>query len=246
MSILKATAIEVKKLKRLKINAVGFLCAILSIVISCFQMLAMSGEERQFIVLEEAVIWNNVTLLMPFTIALVGGYYINREFVEDTQKNILMVPIEWGKIINAKIILIFLFGISLGIAEWVFCIVASVMCRCKGLNLEILLCTLIFMVFIHTCIVIAILPIILIASSRKGTYMWGALLSMVLGVLVVFISNGKGVNFYPLTAGLVIIRFEQIPNEILNWKIAFISLILLNLISYVIYRIKYKKRVECY
>ena len=67
MSILKVTAIEIKKLKRLKINTVGLLCVILSVVISCFQMLAMSNSERQFSVLEEAAVWNSVTLLMPFT-----------------------------------------------------------------------------------------------------------------------------------------------------------------------------------
>lgn len=246
MSILRATAIEIKKLKRLKINAVGLLCAILSVVISCFQMLAMSNTERQFSLLEEATIWNNVTLLMPFTIALVGGYYINREFVEDTQKNILMIPIEWRRIINAKIMLLFLFGVLLGITEWILCIVTSVICGCKGMNLEIMFGSLAVMIIVHICIVISVLPIILIASSKKGTYIWGALLSMVLGVLAVFINNGKGVNFYPLTAGLVIIHFKQIPEEISNWKIASISLILLNLLSYVIYWIKYKKRVDLY
>lgn len=246
MSILKVTAIEIKKLKRLKINTVGLLCVILSVVISCFQMLAMSNSERQFSVLEEAAIWNNVTLLMPFTIALVGGYYINREFIEDTQKNILMIPIEWRMIIKAKILLLFLFSVLLGIAEWIMCIVASIICGCKGINLETILCSFIYMTVVHICIVIAVLPIILIASNKKGTYIWGALISMILGVLVVFISNGKIVNFYPLTAGLVIIQFRQIPKELLSWKIASISLILFSFVSYVIYRIKYKKRVECY
>ena len=106
MTILKATALEIRKLKRLKMNAVGLLCAVLSVVISCFQMLAVSDAERLFSVLEDAAIWNNVTLLMPFTIALMGGYYINREFVEDTQKNIFIIPIEWNMIIKAKIVLI--------------------------------------------------------------------------------------------------------------------------------------------
>lgn len=246
MSILRATVIEIKKLKRLKINIVGLLCAILSVIISCFQMLVMSNTDRQFSLLAEGTIWNNVTLLMPFTIALVGGYYINREFVEDTQKNILMIPIEWRKIINAKITLLFLFGVLLGITEWILCIVASVICGCKGIDLEIMFGSLVVMIIVHICIVIAVLPIILIASSKKGTYVWGALLSMILGVLAVFINNGKGVNFYPLTAGLVIIQFKQIPDEISNWKIAFISLILFSLFSYVIYQIKYKKRVNLY
>lgn len=246
MSILKVTAIEIKKLKRLKINTVGLLCVILSVVISCFQMLAMSNSERQFYVLEEATIWNNVTLLMPFTVALVGGYYINREFVEDTQKNILIIPIEWRTIIKAKIVLLFLFSVLLGVGEWIMCIAASIICGCKGINLETILCSLVYMTVVHICIVIAVLPIILIASSKKGTYIWGALISMVLGVLVVFISNGKIVNFYPLTAGLVIIQFRQIPKELLNCEIASISLILFSFVSYVIYKIKYKKRVECY
>lgn len=246
MSILKLTAIEIKKLKRLKINTVGLLCVVLSMAISCFQMLAMSNSERQFSVLEEATIWNNVTLLMPFTIALIGGYYINREFVDDTQKNILMIPIEWKMIIKAKIVLLFLFSALLGIAEWVMCIVVSIICGCKGINLETVLCSLVYMIFVHICIVIAVLPIILIASSKEGAYIWGALLSMILGLLVVFINNGKGVNFYPLTVGLVIIQFKQIPEEFLNWKISFISLMVLILASYVIYHMKYKKRIGCY
>lgn len=48
MTILKATALEIRKLKRLKMNAVGLLCAVLSVVISCFQMLAVSDAERLF------------------------------------------------------------------------------------------------------------------------------------------------------------------------------------------------------
>ncbi|MDE7415929.1 MAG: ABC transporter permease [Lachnospiraceae bacterium] len=246
MTVLKATVLEIKKLKRLKMNIVGLLCAILSVVISCFQMLVMSNAERLFSVLEEAVIWNNVTLLMPFTIALMGGYYINRESVEDTQKNILMIPVEWSMIIKAKIVLLFLFGTLLGITEWILCTAAGVLCRCKGINPEMLLYSFVCMVVVHICIVIAVLPVVLITSGRKGTYIWGALLSTMLGIYVVFISNGELVNFYPLAAGLVMIHFRQIPEEVLNWKTASVSLILLCFVSYVIYRVLYKKRVECY
>ena len=246
MTILKATALEIKKLKRLKMNAVGLLCAVLSVVISCFQMLAMSDAERLFSVLEDAAIWNNVTLLMPFTIALMGGYYINKEFVEDTQKNILMIPVEWNMIIKAKIVLLFLFGALLGAAEWILCLVAGAVCGCKGLNLKIIVCSFVLMVVVQICIVIAVLPIILVASNKRGTYIWGALISMILGVNIVFISNGKLVNFYPLTVGLVLIQFQQIPEEILNRKFSSISFIMLCFVSYLMYRILYKKRAGCY
>lgn len=246
MTIFKATTLEIKKLKRLKMNAVGLLCAVLSVVISCFQMLAMSDAERLFSVLEDAAIWNNVTLLMPFTIALMGGYYINREFVEDTQKNILMIPVEWNMIIKAKIVLLFLFGALLGAAEWILCLVAGAVCGCKGLNSKIIVCSFVLMVVVQICIVIAVLPIILIASNKRGTYVWGALISMILGVNIVFISNGKLVNFYPLTVGLVLIQFRQIPEEILNWKFASISFIMLCFVSYLMYRILYKTRAGCY
>lgn len=247
MSIFKTTKIELMKMKRLKINMVGIISVILSIIISTVQMIATSNSEIKLYVLIETVIWNNITLIMPFSIALVGGYYINREYVEDTQKNIFMIPVDWNKIIKAKIILIFLFSLILGIAEWILSIVTSLIYKCDGLNAREILFSFCSLTAIHLCMVIAILPIILIATRKKGTYIWGALLAMVSGVLVVFISNGEGVNLYPLTVGLSLIHFSRIPRELLSWKNSIISLIMLCLVSYLIYRLLYnKKRSNCY
>lgn len=246
ISLFKTVRIELKKLRRLKINLVGFVSAVLSVIISSIQLLTVSNAEREFSILEGNIIWNNITLLMPFTIALIGGYYINREYVEDTQKNILLVPVKWRKIINSKVILIFLFGTFLGMAEWILCIVASMVWRCKGMSIGLLLSSLGAMLTIHLCIVIAILPIVLIASSKKGMYIWGALIAMVSGVLVVFVSNGKGVSIYPLSAGLSLIQFRRIPSEFLIRENAIICLLILCLVSYIVYRFLYHKKDNCY
>ena len=47
----------------------------------------------------EQVIKNNMTLIFPVCITLISGYIMNREYDNDTMKNILTVPISYKKLV---------------------------------------------------------------------------------------------------------------------------------------------------
>ena len=100
---------EVKKIKRLKITSVGYISILLSALITYIQAFAMQDGAITFLNFTDMYLYNNAVLFFPFMIALLGGYMIDREYILDTRKNLLVIPLEWCHMVKAKIfVLMFL------------------------------------------------------------------------------------------------------------------------------------------
>lgn len=101
---------EFQKLKRYSILWVGIVAVLFSALLAVFQQ--NSGSEIiQFESYINSVIWNNFSMAFPFMIVLIGGYIINREYVDHTLKNMLTVPISFRKLLTGKVITVGLVGI---------------------------------------------------------------------------------------------------------------------------------------
>ncbi len=235
---------ELKKLRRLKILSVGFISIILSHMISIIQLTAMSQGQILFPNLLDANIWNNVTIILPFTLTLIGGYIINIEHTEDTQKNIIVVPIQWSKVIEAKMIIIFIYSLILALFNSILLICTGFILQCSDMNMNSIMEAIIYFVVMQICTYIGVLPIILFFSKTRGKYIWGTLFSMLLGVMGVFISNGKLVNWHPITTGFSIISYRMGNDLYLNKVYSSVAIIIYIMLSAIIYMFYYKRNED--
>lgn len=89
---------EAHKLKRLRIIYIGVIGIVIAVIISAIQINAMREGEIHFTDFSNMVIWNSVTMAIPFCLALIGGYIISREYEEDTRKNLEVIPVCWSNI----------------------------------------------------------------------------------------------------------------------------------------------------
>lgn len=232
---------ELKKLKRLKILSIGIISIVLSHIISIIQLTAMSQGKILFPNLLDANIWNNVTIILPFTLTLIGGYVINKEHIEDTQKNIIVVSIQWSKVIEAKMITIFMYSLILALLNSIILICTGFILQCSDININSIIEAITSLVIMQVCIYIGVLPIILFFSKTKGKYIWGTLFSMLMGVIGVFISNGKLVNWHPITTGFSIISYRMVDELNLSKVHSFVAIIIYVTLSRVIYIFYYKR-----
>ncbi|WP_313133971.1 ABC transporter permease [Anaerocolumna sp.] len=232
---------ELKKLKRLKILSIGIISIVLSHIISIIQLTAMSQGKILFPALLDMNIWNNVTIILPFTLTLIGGYIINKEHIEDTQKNIIVVPIKWSKVIEAKMITIFIYSLILALLNSIILICTGFFLQCSDININSIIEAITSLVIMQVCIYIGVLPIILFFSKSKGKYIWGTLFSMMVGIVGVFISNGKLVNWHPITTGFSIISYRMGNDLYLNKAYSSVAIIIYIMLSCIIYMFYYKR-----
>lgn len=99
---------EFQKLKRYSIILVGMLGVACSPIISIVMQKIMTDEAKNvlnytFPDLLNSTIWNNMTMFFPMIIALIGGYMINREYTDDTLKNLQVIPISFPKLMIATV-----------------------------------------------------------------------------------------------------------------------------------------------
>lgn len=104
---------EFQKMKRyhiLLIALIGMFCSPLLQLFSQFAMNdALKDPYYDLAAFLESTIWGNAQIFLPVMITLTGGYLINREYTDDTLKNILTVPVSfhrflWGKLLTSGIL----------------------------------------------------------------------------------------------------------------------------------------------
>ena len=234
--------IEFKKQKRLKILLVGIISIVISQIITNVQVSNISQMSPDFAKLLDMCLWNDATIMLPFTFALIGGYLINREYTEGTMKNILTVPIGWAETVKAKIVVEFIFVFCLVIFNTITLLFSGIMLGENGVNLLSTIHAFISILIVHFCLYIGVLPLILFFSKSPGGYIWGPLFSMIMGVMSIFIANGKLVNYSPIMTGFSFISNSLVQRRQWGEVKSAIVIMLLLLLSYGIYSKYYKER----
>lgn len=204
---------EFEKMKRYSILLIGFIGVTFSPIISIVQncmMTAQAGavENYTFRNLLNNTIWNNMAIFFPMVLALVGGYLINREYVDDTLKNILCIPISMHRMVTGKLCTIGVITILLSLYNFIVTlIVGFLFCRetmffkeCLYGGLQI--------IGMGICLFIAEMPVIAWCARKQDAFKAGAVLSFVLGYLSIFLKSSVIRNIYPYSAGLSVIRFN--------------------------------------
>ena len=217
---------ELYKLKRNSILVLTFSIIIVLGGISIIQ--GKASGKVSFNSLYELLIWNGFSLFIPMLSTLFTGYLINLEFTNDTYKNYMIVPIRMKEMT----------GVMVSLFLFVTCFFMDTVSILDYIHASINI-----LVF-YACSYVAVLPIIILCTKKENGYLAGVGISFFYSFCSIFVANGNLVSFYPITAGLGIIKYEnsvsgQIPY---NTMISFISLLCVAFTSFVIFRLVYKEK----
>lgn len=223
---------EFQKLKRYSILWVGIVAVLFSALLAVFQQ--NSGNElMQYESYTNSVIWNNFGMTFPFMIVLIGGYIINREYVDHTLKNMLTVPVPFRKLLAGKLITVGLVTALYGFFSFMCTFILGVL-FCRGdMSLALIAKSFFQLVGMSLCCYLAVLPIIIFFSRKQNGFLAGAGLSFVYGFCGIFIAGRALTDYYPITAGLGIIKFTGDGTLTFNLSVEIGVLLIMMILSIV-------------
>lgn len=216
---------EFVKLKRYFIIWIGVSLMLLTVLLTLFTTMADDGMVWDFQLLFEQVVKNFVTMIFPMCITLISGYMISREYTDDTLKNIETLPISFQKLLAGKLIVSAVLSLFLGAVCFAFTVIANFIMGYDGFALLPAITGLVQMTLLGFFLYLTMLPIIVLTSRQKGSFLVGVIVAFVYGFIGMF-ANGALQSIYPVTAALGIINYRA-GAEGIAWNIGlcFISVL---------------------
>ena len=216
---------EFVKLKRYFIIWIGVSLMLLTVLLTLFTTMADDGMVWDFQFLFEQVVKNFVTMIFPMCITLISGYMISREYTDDTLKNIETLPISFQKLLAGKLIVSAVLSLFLGAVCFAFTVIANFIMGYNGFALLPAITGLVQMTLLGFFLYLTMLPIIVLTSRQKGSFLVGVIVAFVYGFIGMF-ANGALQSIYPVTAALGIINYRA-GAEGIAWNIGlcFISVL---------------------
>lgn len=209
LAIIKTEFYKMKRYHILLIGMFGMLC---SPLLQLFSQAVVEEEYARphfaFADLIEVTIWGNAEIFMPVLFTLIGGYLINREYSDDTLKNILTVPVSYRKFMTGKLAAIGLLAILLGVYSFVVTVIVGICAGIPDPDILVLAGGLLQMIGLSVGIYIVVLPIIAVCARKPGMFMGGSIIAFITGYMVLFFKEGLLRNIYPYSAALTMIRFD--------------------------------------
>lgn len=208
-AIIKTEFLKIKRLHILLIGVLGMAC---SPLLQLFSQAVVADEYKtanyDFAALVGSSIWGSATIFMPVIFTLIGGYLINREYADDTLKNILVVPVSFRKFLAGKLTAMGILSVILGIYGFAVTVAVGIFAGLSNISAPVLAGGLLQMAGLSFWIYIAVLPIITIGSARPGRFMGGAVAAFILGYCCMFFKEGIMRDIYPFSAAMTLIGFD--------------------------------------
>lgn len=205
---MRMCTVEFMKIKRHYLLLVSTSMVFLSALLAVFQIMGSDGAEESYAALTEGIVWNNVTLFFPLIITFFGGFLINREYIDDTWKNNLVVSLSYPQIISTKILTVGIITIVFSTLSFFFTLVFTIILKYSVTISEIISSFLVMLLTAGTCF-ISMVPIIIVFTRRKNLFLVGTGVAFVYGFCSVFIANTKFVGIYPPAAGLALTYYKR-------------------------------------
>ena len=90
-----------------------------------------------FSALFENVVWGNTQIFLPISLVMIGGWLIDRESTHDTLKNIMTIPVSMPKMLEAKLLLVGMLAVLLGIYSVGITLITGLTVGLSGLTAEV-------------------------------------------------------------------------------------------------------------
>lgn len=228
---------EFQKIKRYNILWVGIVAIIFSALLAVFQIVSSHGSDPlTYESFANGVIWNNFSLAFPFGITLIGGYIINREYTDQTLKNILTVPVSLRKLLVGK--LIALGGLTVLLSFFSFlCTVILGLIFCNiNISVTLVVKSLVQFLIVNLCCYVAVLPIIAYFGCKPNAFMTGVGIAFVYGFCGVFVAGKNLTDFYPITVGLGLVRYNNGEGTLYQPLIGAMTLVAILILTSIVLR----------
>ncbi len=203
---------EFQKIKRYHIMLIGVLGMACSPLLQLFSQAVIAEELKNpnydFAALIKSSVWGSATIFMPAVFTLIGGYLINREYVDDTLKNVLIVPISFRKFLAGKLMAMGILAVILGVYCFAVTVAAGLFAGLPHLNAAVLAGGFLQMAGLAFWVYVAVLPIIAAGSVRPGRFMGGAVAAFILGYCCMFFKEGLLRDIYPFSAAMTLVGFD--------------------------------------
>lgn len=240
--MLRIIKTEFLKLKRFHILLIGLIGMTLPAILSVFTQAVATPEVTtqnfDFSALFNSTTWNSATIFMPVIFTLIGGYLINREYTDNTLKNILPVPVSFQRLLFGKLLAMGTLSVLFGFYCYVITLIVGLLSGISELSIAVLFTGLLQMLGISVFKYIAVLPIIAFASRKPGIFMGGVIVSFLFGYSAMFIKNVTMRSLYPILSGLTVMRFDtgtfMNTSEPGNLTLSMLSLAVMLLLTIVI------------
>lgn len=204
---------EFQKMKRYHILLIALIGMFCSPLLQLFSQVVMDDALRNpnydLAALLESTIWGNAQIFLPVIITLTGGYLINREYTDDTLKNILTVPVSFRRFLTGKLLTSGILAVCFGIYSFLAAIITGFCAGLTKVSLAALLGYFCQMTVLSICIYIVVLPVLIIDSRKKGRFMGGSVAAFLIGYACLFFKTGLLRSVYPVSAALTVAGFDM-------------------------------------
>ena len=211
--MLNSIITEFQKLKRYSIILIGIIGVACSPIITIIMQNIMSDDAKSilnytFPDLLNSTIWNNMTIFFPMILALIGGYMINREYTDDTLKNLFTVPVSFPEMMSGKLTTLGIISVLLGLFNaFVTVVVGLIACR-DNMTISTAFTGTVQITLMALFTFIGEMPLIAYCGRKRDSFKGGAVAAFLLGYISIYFKNPLIRNLYPLSAGLSIVNFE--------------------------------------
>ncbi len=214
---------ELRKLKRCSILWAGVVAIFFVSALAVFQTLFDSDVIRyeQF---ANNVIWNNFSLGFPFIIVLIGGYIINREYVDNTLKSMVTVPVSQRRLLTGKLIVTGMMTALLAVFSFMCTLLAGAfVLHCVEMDTSGISRSFFQILLLALFDFIAVAPLIVWSGRKRDRYFAGTGIAFFYGFCGIFVAGRNLTDWYPITAGLGIIGYAgqegAAYNPVIGWGV---------------------------
>ncbi|MDQ0242919.1 bacitracin transport system permease protein [Bacillus fengqiuensis] len=142
--------------------------------------------------------------------AVVAAYLFNREYVEDTLKNLLTIPVSRLSFITSKLLLLLIWIMLLTFIAWVLTLLLGVLLHFEGLNAPLVLKSFTQFLIGGGFLFILSSPVILITLILKN-YVPPIIFAIVVTLLNVMSGNSEDRGLFPWMAAVDIANDTLLP-----------------------------------
>ncbi len=225
---------ELRKLKRCSILWAGVVAIFFVSALAVFQT-SFDSDVVTYEQFANNVIWNNFSLGFPFIVVLIGGYIINREYVDNTLKSMVTVPVSQRCLLTGKLVVTGMMTVLLAVFSFMCTLLAGafVLC-CEGMDASGIGRSFLQILLLALFNYIAVAPLVVWSGRKRDRYFAGTGIAFFYGFCGIFVAGRNLTDWYPITAGLGIIGYAGQEGAAYNPLVGWSVLVLMALLAAVL------------
>ena len=235
---------EILKLRRCPILLVGITAMTLCPPVQLAAQFALIEELRNpnfnLPALMDATVWGNAQVFLPISLAMIGGYMMNREVQDDTLKQMLCVPVSFSRLLAGKLLCTGLLAVAFAAYSFVVTVLTGLIANLGGFEAGALLRGFAQLAVTALGTWVAASPVIVLCGAIPGAYLAGSVAAFLMGYAVLFFKGGLLRSVYPFLAAFTIAGFDTAAfngaKEAANVPLAVLSLALTALVAALLVR----------